>query len=196
MNFSSKIKKGAFLGLVLLLSSVCVGQTVLDNWSGWYHRDTVESFRADSVWLSSVMPLARYEASVVTVMLDDTGSAGAASDSIVVEWGIQTGHEVLDSADGRDTLWGQFILVMDTCDAGGTVGPSDAVVGADGSYSHVTKTIDTSSVAGYICQSRQIVPNSDQFLRVRLEGLTGNNGDSFLVGRVQVSSRVAQKVSR
>lgn len=174
--------------VVLFAAMACFGK----NWTPYTDSCQILYFGADSVKHSKAYDLSEYENTRLTIMVDDTSSAGFSGDSINFRVGYSLGVEVLDSGGSRDTIWSADIWVdsLATANLGATTaGYQD--VGA-GSYTKAT-WIDTLSIAGYAVWHDIIVPDWAPFIRFSFEGLTGNYTGGHLDLVILPSRRLKQK---
>lgn len=181
------------ISLVVVVS--CVGAQNL-NYNGWADTGTFVTFRADSLKYSAVYSLSGFENFRIDMMADDTGSAGFGSDSVKLQWGIQTGRPEINRNGKLDTGWSQR-LVVDTLgkDSVGLFRMGQLMVlGADGSFSFNFRSIDTVSLTKYILQSRAFAPEWDVLVRVWAKGLTGNKVGGWVKAHYAVYRRVASGV--
>lgn len=185
----------SFLFVILAAALVSAAPTL--NWTGYgtdTYTDITDSLGASQVKYSDVYQLSSFEDSRIVLCVDDTSSAGFASDSIVIEWGYQTGSVVLNSSDALDTLWDDRI-VMDTISTDSAGIARTGIASADGSLTRYWEQhSDTSSVSGYMCQSRWFVPEWDILVRFWVNGLTGNELGSTQKIRFQFRQRKAVNV--
>lgn len=182
--------------LFVLLAAFCVSAAGY-NWTGYgsdTYYDITDSLGTGQVKYSDVFQLSSYEDSRIVLCVDDTSSAGFASDSVVIEWGYQTGSIVLNSSDDLDTLWDDRI-VMDTISTDSAGVARTGTLAADGTLTRYWEQhSDTSSVSGYMCQSRWFVPEWDVLIRFWVNGLTGNELGTTQEIRFQLRRRNAVNV--
>jgi hypothetical protein len=127
----------------------------------------------------------------IVAKVNDTTSAGFASDSVNVGWGYQLGYKTVTSAGATKVLWGSRDRVA--VDTMATMGAADVgfsyqavtVSGIDGQKAVYAKAgatglIDTTKVSGYAVQRRTsyFEPGAD-YIRFYALGLTGNNADTL-----------------
>jgi hypothetical protein len=161
-----------FLAIVLLLAGFSFGA---ENWSGAFDttwiRDTLGN---GEVSYGAADELSDGENARVVVLVNDTSSAGFASDSVNVRWGFQTGMIVFNASGSRDTAWDERVVV-DTLVTASFGSSSVAVHGSDGIITRTwSKRADTTYVSGFAYQSRLVVPEWDVVVRLWFEGITGN----------------------
>lgn len=155
---------------------------VSQNWNGY----------ADTMWMPGVtgtatvysakaLSLTDFDMVRVVCHVDDTTSAGFASDSVAFVWGYQTFSFCLDSDGERDTCFAPKVLV-DTCRAA-EFGTMDTwTLDANSIAATPVKNIDTLGCSGWAIQTRTFAPEWDVNYRVWLTGLTGNlTGDNVKV---------------
>lgn len=138
-------------------------------------NDTITDFGADSVKTTKAFPLSRYEDAAVIVLVDDSSSAGFASDSLAAVLRYQLGYLTLDSAGLIDTTWQPSRPRLDTLLAAnlGSV-DDDAYVDSTGALFRATTGFDTTNVPGYAVYSRWFLPEWAPFIRYIISGETGN----------------------
>lgn len=177
--------------LSVLLAAFCLSAAPGYNWTGYgsdMYDDITDSLGAGQVLYSTPFLLSAYEDARIILCVDDTSSAGFASDSVVIEWGYQTGSIVLNSSEEIDTLWDDRMIV-DTMSAAGYGGPSTGTVSSDGSLTRSWGGGDTTQVSGYACMSRWFIPEWDVLVRFWVNGLTGNELGTTQEIRYQIRRR-------
>jgi hypothetical protein len=126
-----------------------------------------------------VFNLTRGEDIRAMIKVNDTTSTGYASDSLLIEWGYQTGRFTYNSSGTRDTAWDVFI-VLDTVKDDSLGKCKSGYVAADGSLTRYLGQVDTLNVSGYAVQSRWFVPEWDVLIRYWVKGITGNKATDTL----------------
>lgn len=182
------------LALVGLLSISGFGQDDNVNWI----RDTNSIANCSSTVLSftdTTFQLSRGEAIRVIAQVNDSSSAGFASDSIQVEWGYQTYSLCYDSSDNPDTCLSPRIII-DTLknDSLGKMRVGRRY--SDGLVLSYGGQLDTLGCAGWAIQSVTFKPEFDVLFRLWTQGLTGNVTSAPLKLRFAVVRRLYSGVRK
>ncbi len=176
------MKKLLFVLLLALNLWAAENDTVIpSNWGG--HNDTgsiTDVLDSASFYYTRVFDLSAWQDLRVTVFVDDTSETGFASDSVNFIWGYRTGHPCVDTGSVRryniDTTWDDHMTV-DTFSVAnygaGNIGVQDSTMTLTRNYGGV----DTTEVAGFAYQSRQVVPEWDVFIKFWARSLGGAQKD-------------------
>jgi hypothetical protein len=144
------------------------------NWNGYLDTIRLPSFSStNTVYSGKTMSMTDYDMVRLILHVNDTSSAGFASDSVNMIWGYQSWSPCLNSSGVADTCFSPRVVV-DTCRTAlfGTM--SIQVLDANGIAATPTKCVDTSACAGYAVQSRTFAPEWDVGYRIWATGITGN----------------------
>jgi hypothetical protein len=177
--------------LMVLAAVTCLFAQADENYNGYRDTARITLFKADSLRYSKVFPLSTWENSRLSIFLNDTSSAGYASDSIKCFWGIQLGMPCINGSGLLDTAWELQLITLDTFDiltAGNMARPYTAL-DSTGAYMEKMKRIDTLDVTGYAYQTRVFSPGWDVYFRFWAKGLTGNKVGATLKGMFAVEHR-------
>ena len=175
-----------FLIVLLLVSCLFAAYEQPGLNTGSRNYDTIANFGADSLKYSKSFNLSGLRYLRVDVFCDDTSTAGFANDTVLFLWGLETCHLTRDSADNEDTAYSTMRFAVDTFDiSGGTIAPSEILIGTDGSITEVRQVIDTASVTGLMYQTRNVSLPFDGRVRAYFQGLSGNKVNGELRLRVQ-----------
>lgn len=157
--------------ILFVLTSLVFGQSM--NWNG--AGDTATITTCSSTVLSysnTVFNLSEFENIRIIAQVDDTSSAGFASDSIGVIWGYQSYVRCLDTAGSLDTCYSPRVIV-DTL-LTDSLGKMNLQTLSDGIATTPTHQIDTLSCAGFAVQSRTFTPEWDVNFRIWAVGVGDN----------------------
>ena len=181
--------------LTILFITFATFATNNDNWNWLLDIGEIEDTLTNGVTgYTEAFNLSNGEDTRVLLMVDDTSSAGFASDSVNIVWGYQTGSMVINTSNVVDTLWDDHITI-DTCVTDSFGVSVHGSVASDGSLTREwNQRSDTSSVTGYAVQSRWFIPEWDMVIRFWSTGVTGNNGDSELLLRIAYKQRLWSNV--
>lgn len=163
--------------ILIFLALVMTAFGADNNYNGRKDSASVLEFKADSLKYTKNFSLSHGEDVRIVLKVDDTTSAGFASDAVKIQWGYQTGVPCYDSAGNVDTCYDTRI-VIDTMDVDSFGIENLGVAGADLSLTRTFGPADTSNVTGYAYQSRAIVPEWDALIRFWVQGLAGNEAVS------------------
>lgn len=153
--------------------------TKTQNWNGYGDTSGVTDFDTDSLKYSKWYDLGRFEDIGCALKVDDSGSAGFGSDSIVIAWGYQLGIPIYDSAGTKDTLaWIRVELDSMLTDSLGKM--KGASVDSAGNLVRFMQDVDTASVSGWAVQWSWFVPEWAPLIRYYAQGGTGNNKSEAL----------------
>jgi hypothetical protein len=164
------------LPVLLLLLSFCL-YAEDPNVTSYLDTSVIKNFKADSVKRSKPFSLAGYEQCRFDVLVNDTNAAGLSADSACFSWFVETGHQALSSTGRLDTVWSVLDPVqVDTFNS--TVAANfafakrvtDTLFNSKRPY----KTIDSTSISGYMVQSRVVKSDWDQFCRIVFRGGSDN----------------------
>ena len=171
-----------------LLTMVCVGAAQNLNWNGPGDTLVITDFNTAELAYTLALPIQRSEELRVTAMVNDTNSAGFASDSVVAQYGYQTGTPVFNSSGLIDTSW-DVRITIDTLDIDSFGVVPVGTVAATGVVTRLWNSAsDTLSVSGYAVQNRRFKPEYDVLIRYWIQGLTGNSNTPLSL-RFQHNSR-------
>jgi hypothetical protein len=146
-----------------------------ENYTGYGDTSQIANFKADSIKYTKVFNYSGYYNIRADILVNDTGTAKFGADSIALIWGIQTGHPILDSAKARDTAWSKELYICDTLvRSSATYRDTMILIALDGTYENKRNVADTSSVKGFIKQSKAPSIEWDVLYRGFAKGLTGN----------------------
>jgi hypothetical protein len=176
--------------------------SISDNWSGWQDTSRINGFCGigdTSLKYTGNFLLSAYENMRVTVYARDTTGAfpGRSNDSVVMEWGFQTGHYAWTSNSGTKVVeWGSQVRV-DTFAMTAAANFVRPVTDVDsmGQYPQPKKNIDSVSVVGWAYQRKSVCPYWDVLIRFWVRGLTGNNNRPKLEVMFQAARRGGIKVA-
>lgn len=149
---------------------------------GQYNEKTTvfktTDFRADSTKYTEMFSLADYENPFITVKVNDTTSAGYASDSVNFWIGLQYGRITKNYLGQKDTLWVNPINVIDTVRfaAANFRLPTSSIVGD----TLEALAICTTYVSGFATLTRALTPYRYPLARFQYRGVTGNKKTAFL----------------
>jgi hypothetical protein len=145
-------------------------------------------FKGNTLVYSHWLPLASYTYTRIDVYMNDTSVAGFVHDTLKFIWGVQYGHRVFNSSGNIDTAPVPGRLILDTFDMTETTNFVDTtyVLGADGTFTEIKGMIDTASVSGYAFQSVQAAVNWDQYVRVFLQGLSGQENRVNIYNKILI----------
>lgn len=147
----------------------------------------ITNFRADSTWTSPWSSLTDYENLDVTVLIDDTSSAGFTSDSIAVKYSIQYGAPYKTYLGVLTTVHRGPPHFLDSIRAAsGRWVTNSTWLGYD---SFPETLLDTTTGLGYALSLKYVQPYVNPQFRIILKGLTGNEKTSFLRARVVITQR-------
>ena len=175
-----------FLLLVLFLCGMSFGSR---NWNGWLDTAEIVDFNGTDLLYSKAFDLSSYENTRVLLKVDDTASAGFASDSVNFGFGYQVGMETVDTGGTRDTAWGPIVWKDTLHDS--TMGT--VPVGWEDSTGIITlagRYFDTLSVAGYATYQNSIVPPWSPLIRYAFQGIAGNSAVTPIKLIVQNGRRI------
>ena len=147
----------------------------------------ITNFRADSTWTSPWSSLTDYENTDVTVLINDTSSAGYTSDSIAAKYSVQYGAPYRDYLGTPTTVHRGPPHFLDSIRAtsGRWVTNSTWLT-----YDSFPETqLDTTTGLGYALNLKYIQPYVNPNFRIILAGLTGTKKASFLRVRVVITQR-------
>jgi hypothetical protein len=172
---------------MLLVSCVFARREQPSLNTGWRNYDTITEFGADSLkYTSRSYNFSGLRYLRVDIFVDDSSTAGLTVDTAALVWGVQTGHETIDSAGTTDTVWSTEQLILDTLDMpNGVFTIPRILIDSTGTYNSNRKITDTSSVAGWAYQTRNIAIPFDGIIRGFVEGITGNKTHGYLEVRMQ-----------
>jgi len=171
------MKKAIFTFLVLaagpLSSALALNNQVIKNTNGW--QDTVsivDTLETDTIKYSAALVLTDGEDCRVLMKANAT-TAGFNIDSLEFQWGYQTGLRTIDSSDSPDTIWDAHVI-LDTMltDSIGKTYPYGITATTGATTMYWSARNDTSSVAGFACQSRWFVPEWGELIRFWAKGMT------------------------
>lgn len=165
-----------FLLILVGLVGLSFGQ-LNENWNGYGDTVRVHAFYKDTSIVTTKFKLSAFENSRYDVYFRDTATAGFASDSVKFVWGIEVGHPAFSTTKASSPVmkWSDRIAI-DTVNmlAAANYVSDTAVLLSDGTYSMSLRKIDTVSVSGWACQSRNISTPWDVYFRFWARGLAGN----------------------
>lgn len=163
------------VGLLVFLCSFTFAQ--VDNATGWGDTAMINGFKADSLKYSKWFNLSTYENCRFLCLVDDTASAGFASDSVSFYWGLQFGTNCLNGNNKPDTAIGAR-LQIDTFTIVGTGSANLAMairaIDSTGFFPLALKRVDSTAVTGFMTQDRSVAPEWAPVVRFWAKGLTGN----------------------
>jgi hypothetical protein len=160
--------------LLLTLASLGYPLEVAHNYYGYL--DTIQMPACSStvtVYGKKALSLTDFNKVRVIFQVDDTSSAGFASDSVNVKWGYQTYSFCLNSAGAVDTCFSPRVTV-DTCAKAQFGTFTLQTLAATGIATVPTKCVDTSFCTGWAVQSRSFTPEFDVYMRFWMTGIAGN----------------------
>jgi hypothetical protein len=182
--------------LLMVVSCIFAKRNDSNLSTGWENLDTILSFNADSLKYTGVYNLSGYQNLRVDVYTRDTSTAGYSADSVNFAWGLQTGHETINSSGNRDTVWTPLKYICDTLSRYDSLysdsSASYVEVGLDGTYNNIKRLKDTLSVTGYIVQTTNFSPMWDVLMRGWVQGLAGNDVGSMLDVKMLFLQRVRE----
>ena len=160
--------------LLILLIAMALFAERARNWNGYGDIVNVPACSSTVLVVSdSIFALTDYDAVRIIAQVDDTTSDGFASDSVNIRWGYQTFSLCKNSAGAVDTCYDPRIVV-DTISTDSFGVMSVYSTDADGIAASVSRQVDTLHCAGYAIQSRTFSPEWNTYIKVWVEGLTGN----------------------
>lgn len=180
---------------VIMLAVASFGQGV-DNWNGYGDTVQVKNLYKDTTIYTKWLPLSAMENLRVSAYFRDTSTAGFGSDSVNVEWGIQTAHPSWVTTNTRATKYAVSpILIVDTCNMLIAANFVKDTLRLDSDYSFLNphKRIDSVSVPGWAYQTRQFSPAWDVYFRFYVRALTGTKNSKNLQCYFQSIRRLAIK---
>lgn len=160
------------------------------NQMGWGDTASItDTLQADTIKYTAALSLTDGENIRVLCKVDDTTSAGFASDSISFVFGYQTGTITLDSttdtslADSYklDTMWCERVI-LDTFSVDSFNVDSVWTTGTDGAITSYANHPDTAHVEGWAVISRCFYPEWDEIIRYWAKGLAANKAGEKLRG--------------
>jgi len=182
---------------VLLLAVASFAQNY-DNWNGWGDTARVNNLYKDTTIYTKWMPLSAMENLRIAAYFRDTSTAGFGSDSVNVEWGIQTGHPAWTTTTTRSIKWCVApVLIVDTCNMLTAANFVVSPMSLDASYLFVNphKSIDSSSISGWAYQTRNFPPEWDVYFRFYAHALTGTKNTKRLSVVFQSIRRLTAKTN-
>lgn len=182
--------------ILIVLMFVAFSFSVDMNYNGYGDTSLISNFKADSLKYGKIRTLSQYENVVIDVWVNDTSSAGYASDSIGFYWGYQTGHPFRDGSGTICTLWTRPRVMVDSFVMSSAI-KKDTFTIADSNYTYYTfyNVVDTSKT-DFARQSKLIVPQWDVFYRTWFKGKASNKKIRFLSIRDIAYRRLASKADR
>lgn len=159
--------RGLFVWLMVAMFSFPLFAGKEANWAELGDTASVSGLIGTATVYTKWIPLAKYESMMVTIMANDTGTAGFGGDSLNISaWGYQTAGQCYNSTWTLDTCITSTISVgkFNLTDSAGL-----ARVGSESTTGVVTMTsdyIDTLSVSGWAVQRRKIHPPKDLWIRL------------------------------
>jgi hypothetical protein len=180
---------------VIMLAVASFGQGV-DNWNGWGDTAQVKNLYKDTTIYTKWFPLSAMENMRLSAYFRDTSTAGLGSDSVNVEWGIQTGHPSWVTTTTRATKYALSpVLIVDTCNMLIATNFIKDTLHLDADYAFLNphKLIDSVSVPGWAYQTRQFAPEWDVYFRFYAHALTGTKKSKNLQCYFQSIRRLGVK---
>ena len=168
------------------------------NYNGW--GDTAVSYvTGTATAYTKAFRLSAFENARFDVFARDTVQAGAhaiTGDSLQFVWGIQVYHPVYTSTTGTMVYKYDHRIVIDTLDMWSTTpfAASYYTLQLDGSIANIFKTIDTTVISHWACQTRQFAPPWDVYFRFWATGLAQNKKAKAVKLVFQASRRKYVKV--
>lgn len=179
--------------LVMLLAALAFCETA-KNWNGMRDTCTMPACSSTAlVYSTNVFSMTDFDMYRLTLLVDDTTSAGFASDSVNLRWGYQGFHLCLNGSGEIDTCYSPRVIV-DTINADSTGFGLLAIMTLDGDGIANTpgQQADTSSCSGFAVQSRTFSPEWDVYFRIWAQGITGNITEAPLKMRFAVVRRIGR----
>jgi hypothetical protein len=183
-------RKIILVGLIAL----AVNSFGANNSTGWLDTVGITARCTTGVVANTkCFQLSEYEDIRLLVKVNDTSSAAYSTDSVSFIVGYQTGVEVLNGSNLRDTLFGSKII-LDTVSASefGTV--AEGLSASDGSITLARGGFDTLSVTGFATGTYWFVPEWDGLIRFWVKGLAANNKGSALKLFLEPKRRIGVSV--
>jgi len=149
----------------------------------------VTNFRADSTYTSAWASMIDYENVDVTVLINDTTSAGYTSDSIAVKYAIQYGSPYKNYLGVVTTAHIGPPHFLDSLRATSGRWVTNSTWLGFGVDSFPETQLDTTVDLGYALNKKYLQPYVNPMFRIILIGLTGNNKDAFLRVRIVITQR-------
>jgi hypothetical protein len=180
---------------VIMLAVASFGQGV-DNWNGWGDTARVKNVYKDTTIYSKWLKLSAMENLRVSAYFRDTSTAGFGSDSVNIEWGIQTGHPSWVSTRASTPVWALSpVLIVDTCNMLTAANFVKDTLHLDADYAFLNphKLIDSISVPGWAYQTRQFAPEWDVYFRFVAHALTGTKATKNIDAVFQSIRRLGVK---
>ncbi len=181
MNFTK------WLFVVVAVSCAVRGQTY--NVTTVWDTAVITDFKADSIKSTKAFQVGRYEDPAVIVLVDDTSSAGFASDSIGVLVGFIGGYLTFDSSYAIDTTWRQDSVTIDTVLTANLGAGSMGTTDVSGTVTATDGGVDTSNVTGWAVWSQYYTPPWYPLLKYFVKGVGDNETGSNLKLIIQHSQR-------
>jgi hypothetical protein len=173
--------------LLGVLASLCFGQGY--NYTTVWDTSIIADFDSDSLKNTKAFTISRYEDAAVIVKVDDSTSAGFASDSVVFTIGYQLGYVTSNSSNAIDTTWQmdsvQLASINNSNFGVGTLGTTDST----GAVAKSMSSLDTLNVTGYAVYSKWYLPEWSGLIRYWVKGASGNVTGAPLELVIQHSQR-------
>jgi hypothetical protein len=147
----------------------------------------ITNFRADSTYTSAWASLTDYENTDVTILINDTTSAGYTSDSIAAKYSVQYGGPYKDYLGALTTVHRGPPHLLDSIRAGSGRWVTNSTWLAYDSFPETL--LDTTTGLGYALNLHYIQPYVNPMFRIILTGLTGNKKGAFLRVRIVITQR-------
>lgn len=150
------------------------------NWNGYQDTVSLPTFSStNTVYSTRTFSLTDFDMVRVVLQVNDTSSAGFASDSVNLVWGYQTFSLCLNSSGVADTCYAPKVLV-DTCRTAAFGTMATWTLDANSIAATPVKNVDTLSCTGFAVQTRTFAPEWDVNYRLWVTGITGNRVGSPL----------------
>lgn len=180
-----------FLFLVLLATlAFSQGNTHAVNWV-WDTVSVDAILDSGEIGYTQAFQLEDGQPMRIVCLANDTSNGYTTfnGDSVEFDWGYQTGSRCFDSSYSTlDTCW-DIRIKVDTYTADSLGKKHTGTADSKGVITRVNGDIDTSSIPGWATQSRIIVPEQDDFIRIYMLGNADNNLDSKIANRFLLRRR-------
>ncbi len=160
------------------------------NYTGWVDTTIIGDFSADSTKYTPWRPLSQYEDVRVLLVVDDSGEAGFADDSVYFAWHYQLGVIAVDSSGDTAIVPGDQVLIDSVNSAHFGVVNSGVTDSLGMPVITPSLGVDTLGLSGYATMQRPVKPFYAPFWRQKFVGVSGNNVSGHLFLRYQESRRV------
>lgn len=179
-----KITKIIALAVLFCANFVSTRADAVVNTKGWLDTATISAVLAeDTLRRTAAFSLTDGEDIALLLKVDDTTSAGFASDSVQFFYWYESGFVTEDSAGNRDTAWmAESPIVIDTMSSDSFGVSVNGYCTASGyTYPNWDNRADTTYLTGYATQIRQILPFWGDLIRFGATGMADNCGSALVI---------------